>query len=156
LNERRVGKIHRLLVTGADNGDTLTAIETFAVQHASAFRHVHTHEDEFVYVLEGNVLFERGGELIDLAPGDCLFLPRAVEHSYRVESAEARLLTIATPAGVEGYVREMEEAQRSTEHLQDIERVIIIAARHGISVTGPAVSSRSLKNERSYEGTNSE
>lgn len=137
----QASRVHTLLATGTETGGNFALIETRAVKGAGALRHIHKREDELVYLLEGRMLFERGGVRIALGAGECLFLPRAVEHSYRVESDEARLLTTVSPAGIEGYVREMDESQGSAARFQDIERIVVIAARYGISITGPCVLS---------------
>ena len=98
--------------------------------------HRHRNEDEIVYVLEGALTFYLDGELRALRAGDCLLLPRGVEHGYRVESEEARLLTVVMPAGLEGYYMEV----GGHEAAGDIERLVAVAARYDIAITGRAVT----------------
>jgi hypothetical protein len=60
-------------------------------------------------------------------------LPRGIEHYYVVESDPARLLVVVTPAGLERCLEEVRSTGRMT-----VERLITIAARYGVTITGPA------------------
>jgi quercetin dioxygenase-like cupin family protein len=81
--------------------------------------HVHANEDEFYYVLEGDHVFQRGDETVELGPGGFVFLPRGVPHGHRrVVPTVGRLLTVLSPAGLEGFFRELAEADRAG-HLDD-------------------------------------
>lgn len=52
----------------------------------SSQRHAHVHEDEFVYVLEGELtLVEDGGETL-LRTGDCAAFPKATGNSHHLIS----------------------------------------------------------------------
>jgi quercetin dioxygenase-like cupin family protein len=126
-----------VLVSGEQTGGRFAVIETRERRDAAPPRHIHAHEDEVVYVLEGRVLFETAGEQIPAAAGACVFLSRESEHSYRVESDEARLLIVVAPAGLEGYYRELHQpaAQRTAQ--PEIERLVTLAARFGLTITGP-------------------
>jgi mannose-6-phosphate isomerase-like protein (cupin superfamily) len=59
--------------------------------------HVHEREDETYVVLDGELTFHRGGERLDAAAGDIVFLPRGVEHGFALRSPQARVLVICTP-----------------------------------------------------------
>mgnify|MGYP001059153345 CR=1 FL=1 len=57
---------------------------------ASALRHWHEQEDEFVYVLEGElVLLEDGGETV-LRPGDCAGFKAGVANGHHLENRSDR------------------------------------------------------------------
>jgi quercetin dioxygenase-like cupin family protein len=68
--------------------------------------HVHEREDELFYVLDGRVDFFLDSEVIAHERGGSVFLPRGIPHTFRVRSAEARLLSFYTPGGFEEYFRE--------------------------------------------------
>ena len=69
--------------------------------------HVHEREDETWFVLEGEYTFEVGGQTFRAGPGDYVFGPRHVPHSYaNWTEAVARALIMVTPAGFEGFWRE--------------------------------------------------
>lgn len=62
--------------------------------------HIHTFEDELFYVLEGDVTFYVGDDVLAATAGSSVFLPRRVPHSFSVskESGHAKLLLYWFPA----------------------------------------------------------
>ena len=75
--------------------------------------HVHEHEDELFYVLEGEHVFRVGDEEHHGGPGAVVFAPRHVPHEHRrVVPRTGRFLTMVSPAGFEGFFRELDAAQR--------------------------------------------
>jgi mannose-6-phosphate isomerase-like protein (cupin superfamily) len=75
--------------------------------------HIHEHEDELFYVLEGEHVFEVGDETFRVGPGGLVFAPRGIPHSQRrVVPRTGRLLAMLSPGGLEGFFRELAEAQR--------------------------------------------
>ena len=76
-------------------------------------RHVHENEDELFYVLEGEHVFEVGAESFVVGPGGVVFAPRHVPHAHRrLVPRTGRFLTMLSPAGFEGFFRELSDAER--------------------------------------------
>ena len=76
--------------------------------------HVHEREDELFYVLAGEHVLQVGEEEYRLGPGGLLFAPRGVPHAQRrVVPRTGRLLVLTAPAGLEGFFRELAEADRA-------------------------------------------
>jgi mannose-6-phosphate isomerase-like protein (cupin superfamily) len=74
--------------------------------------HVHENEDELFYPLEGEHVFEVGSEEFRVGPGGLVFAPRGVPHSQRrVMPGAGRLLVMTSPAGLDGFFRELAEAE---------------------------------------------
>jgi mannose-6-phosphate isomerase-like protein (cupin superfamily) len=74
--------------------------------------HVHEHEDELFYVLEGEHVFQVGDEEFQVGPGGVVFAPRRVPHAHRrVEPRTGRFLTMTSPPGFENFFRELAEAE---------------------------------------------
>ena len=64
--------------------------------------HLHTREDEFSFVLEGRWGFMLGPSVVHGEPGDLVFKPRDVWHTFwNATDRPARLLEIISPAGFE-------------------------------------------------------
>jgi mannose-6-phosphate isomerase-like protein (cupin superfamily) len=64
--------------------------------------HLHTREDEFSFVLEGRWGFQLGSTVVYGEPGDLVYKPRGVWHTFWNATDEpARLLEIISPAGFE-------------------------------------------------------
>jgi len=75
--------------------------------------HVHKHESELFYVLEGEHVFQVGDDEFEVGPGGLAFGPRGVPHAHRrVVPRTGRFLTLCSPAGFEGFFRELAEAER--------------------------------------------
>ena len=76
--------------------------------------HVHENEDEPFYVLEGEHVIQVGREEFRVGPGGLVFAPRGVPHAQRrVVPRTGRLLILTSPAGLEGFFRELAYAERA-------------------------------------------
>jgi mannose-6-phosphate isomerase-like protein (cupin superfamily) len=76
--------------------------------------HVHEREDELFYVVEGEHVFRVGDREFHAGPGGVVFAPRGVPHAHRrAVPRTGRILTMTSPAGFEGFFRELAEAARA-------------------------------------------
>jgi mannose-6-phosphate isomerase-like protein (cupin superfamily) len=76
--------------------------------------HVHRNEDEMFYVAEGEHVFQIGEEEFRVGPGGFAFAPRGIPHAQRrVVPRTGRILVLTSPAGFEGFFRELAEADRA-------------------------------------------
>lgn len=76
--------------------------------------HVHDNEDELFFVLEGEHVFRVGERDYRAGPGDLVFAPRGIPHAQRrAVPRTGRVLVMTTPAGLEGFFRELDEAHRT-------------------------------------------
>jgi quercetin dioxygenase-like cupin family protein len=70
--------------------------------------HTHTHEDEFSYILEGEVGVQIGDQEFVATPGMLVFKPRGIPHAFWNQTPQpARLLELISPAGFEKYFEEV-------------------------------------------------
>ena len=86
-------------------GGRVAVIEHLAPRGSGSPLHVHHREDEWFYVLEGELTFWVGGEVIVAPAGSFVYGPRDIPHTFIVSSDEARFLLVAEPAGFEGFMR---------------------------------------------------
>ena len=91
-------------VSVEDGHDGIAILEHRASQGDSPPLHVHHDEDEIFHVLEGEVRYRVGDTDRIARAGEILLAPRGVPHTYRVESHEARMLTI-TRGEFETFIR---------------------------------------------------
>jgi quercetin dioxygenase-like cupin family protein len=68
--------------------------------------HKHLNEDEVFMLIKGTALVWFDEQEYELAEGGVVYLPRGIPHGYRITSANADLLMLNTPAGIEGMFRE--------------------------------------------------
>lgn len=70
--------------------------------------HTHSREDEYSYVLEGEVGVRIGEQEFLATTGDIITKPRGVSHTFwNAGPQPARLLEIIAPAGFENFFEEM-------------------------------------------------
>jgi uncharacterized cupin superfamily protein len=75
-------------------------LELPTAPHRGPPLHVHRIEDEWFYVLEGEHEFQVASDRFRVAPGDSIFAPRLIPHSWRnVGARPGKLLCVAKPAG---------------------------------------------------------
>ena len=66
--------------------------------------HVHTREEETIYVLEGDLRIKLGDELRATPAGSFVFIPRGVAHTFQnVGKQPGRMLVTFAPAGMEAF-----------------------------------------------------
>jgi mannose-6-phosphate isomerase-like protein (cupin superfamily) len=62
--------------------------------------HVHADEDDAFYVVDGEMTFIFGEEVVRASPGTFLLVPPGVEHGFRNDgTSPVRMLNIHAPAG---------------------------------------------------------
>ncbi len=135
------GELATIKATGAETNGHLALVEIVAPEGIEIPLHVHHREDEGFWVLEGELTFRLGDELIPARPGDFVLGPRGIPHTYTVEAGPARLLFLFAPAGFEGFIRETGEPARARElpppSVQtDPERLAASAVDYGLELVG--------------------
>jgi quercetin dioxygenase-like cupin family protein len=70
--------------------------------------HFHPHQEEYFYVIEGEVRFAVGDQRLTLGAGDSVLGPRGIPHTFAaVEGKPGRLLIAFSPAGkMEQFLRD--------------------------------------------------
>ena len=91
-------------ISSRDGSDGISVLEHRASQGDSPPLHIHHDEDEIFHVLEGEVRYRVRDQEHRASTGETLLTPKGIPHTYRVESAEARMLTI-TRGEFETFIR---------------------------------------------------
>ena len=118
-----------------------SVVELVMPHGATAPDHAHD-EDETIVLLEGQVTFRVGGEIVQ--PDECgkLVLPKGVAHAYSVESEDARWLSITASGRYEAFVRAvgrpLDAPVARPLGLADAVAVTVAALENGIELLGPA------------------
>jgi quercetin dioxygenase-like cupin family protein len=99
----------RFLIESKDWGGGVGVVEHLLAAHSiAAPMHRHTREDEFSFILEGQVWFHAGGQEHVAGVGDLVFKPRGEWHTFWNAADEpARLLEIISPGGLEEVFRKI-------------------------------------------------
>lgn len=117
--------------------DTDNAMSVFLFDgygNAGTPLHVHFHQDEFFYVIDGKYHFVCGELKSELNAGDTIFLPRNIPHQWLQTSENGKLLYAVNPAGtLEDMFKELNELKtQPTEN-----ELAKILAKHGQKLLGP-------------------
>src|SRR3954469_21624659 len=91
----------------------VAVIEHLAPEGAGSPLNVHHREDEWFYVIDGELTFWVGGEVIEAPAGSFVYGPRDIPHTFVVSSEQARFLLVTEPGDFGGFMRALSEpAQR--------------------------------------------
>jgi mannose-6-phosphate isomerase-like protein (cupin superfamily) len=117
--------------------------ENYSPRGGGSPLHVHHNEDEWFYVMEGELTFWVGGEVTVAPAGSFVYGPRGIPHTFLVSSDEARFLLVAEPGGFEGFVRALSvPAGELTLPPESVvppspETMMAVAAEYGLEIVGP-------------------
>ena len=127
----------RFMIDGAQTGESFALVEhPIEPRVLAAPMHTHQHEDEYTYVLEGEVGVQVGDEVRVARPGDLVFKPRHVPHAFwNAGDAPARALEIISPAGFERYFAEISALLSPTHDAPSDEQALgAIMSRYGLEM----------------------
>jgi mannose-6-phosphate isomerase-like protein (cupin superfamily) len=141
---------NRFIVRSEDTGGRFALIEhTLALKSLGAPTHVHANEDEYSFVLSGELGVQLGEEVLTAGPGETVVKPRGVPHAFwNPGEEEARLLELISPGAFEHYFVEMAPLL-NVDGERDFERIGEIQARYGLSMDidsiGPLIQEHGLR-----------
>lgn len=97
-------------------------------------RHVHSREDEAIYVTSGVLTVEVGGQRHQAGPGSLIWLPRGVPHTFANLTGETvRTVGVITPSGLEGMFAEIAAYLAALTGPPDLHTITAINAKYGVS-----------------------
>jgi len=136
----RVGSVGAIGVTfklwGEDTGGTFAIVEHPFPVGALVHPHLHTREDEYSIVTEGEIGFRSGDREVVLGQGGYIAKPRGELHAmWNAGSVPARMIEIISPAGFEHFFRQV--AEMISDGNPDPEEGRKLADRYGLSVGNP-------------------
>lgn len=138
------GNLMTLKAGGAESEAGWTFLEAqLRAGHAPPL-HVHRHEDEAFYLLDGSMRFRCGDDEFDADAGDFIFVPRGTPHAFRVGPNGAHTLQVATANGLASFIEAAGEPAPKRElpptDKVDMDRISAIAEQHDMVVVGPPLS----------------
>lgn len=121
----------------------VTVIEHLVPQGYGPPVHVHHREDEWFYIMEGELTCWVGGRIINAPAGSFVYGPRDIPHTFTVTSPQARSLVVTEPAGFEKFMRTLGEPAPAhtippaSVALPSPDRIKAAAAEFGLEILGP-------------------
>jgi quercetin dioxygenase-like cupin family protein len=138
------GWLLTFLATAEETQGGFALIEAVAGKGNVPPPHIHQREEETFYVLEGEMTFFVGDRTIKATPGTMVIVPRRTLHSFVIESDRVRMLTLLTPAGMEGWFKEFSVPAPSMTlpppadvPYSEIEKMMAQASKFGIEFIPP-------------------
>ena len=131
-------------VGGADSSGRLSILEAVVTRTSEPRRHIHHREDEAFYVLDGQLSFHVGDDVLTAGAGSLAFAPMGIPHTFTVDIEPSRILVITSPSGFEGFVFDLGVPATSDEppaglSLPPREVILPVAERYGIEIVGPTI-----------------
>ena len=138
------GTYTRIVAEAADTAGQLGVLEQRSRRGFSPPLHVHHREDTAMLILAGALTVAIGDDRRHAGPGDFVWLPRDVPHTFRVDSDEVHLLEFITPAGFEAFhvaTSEPAAAPVLPEPSEpDVPRMLAVIDDYGAEIIGPPMS----------------
>jgi quercetin dioxygenase-like cupin family protein len=102
------GDRYTFLVTGEESNGTMFSLDCLVGADGGPPPHRHLGEDELFFVYDGSITFTANDETRTISAGESVFVPRGTAHAYRNDGpGAARMVAVYTPAGMEGWFREV-------------------------------------------------
>ncbi|GAA3585923.1 cupin domain-containing protein [Nonomuraea rosea] len=136
------------LASGEETGGTLGVSLITQPPGVATPLHVHTHEAEAFYLLDGTMTYQAGEVRHELSAGSFIYLPSGIPHAFRVTGAiPVRFLGLTVPGGLMALYDEVGAPARerrlpgrdATPAEEEIRRWNEVAPRYGLRVVGPPI-----------------
>lgn len=102
--------------------------------------HLHTRQDEALYVVEGTLLVQIGEDRHELTAGTFAWVPRHTPHTFaNAAGTDVRAINISVPGGLEGLFAEQGEYFAHLQGAPDLAELGRIGARHGSRLLGAPI-----------------
>lgn len=138
------GDVNRFMATGEDTNGAYAQWEVLVPPGGGPPPHVHSREEECIYVLDGEVILRIGDSRTVAQAGTFVGLPVGVPHAFKNESDHlARLLFTVAPAGLEEFFFEAgieiaSDGDNATSPVaDDLDRLHAAAIKYGIKFVPP-------------------
>ncbi len=130
-----LGTQYTITVDRQDSGGIVGMFEAAVPAGEGPPIHVHHNEDEVIHVLAGEYEFWLDGAISRLGPGNSIFLPRGVPHTFHIVSeTPGRNVTVLTPGGFETFF--IDVAAQNLRIPEDMDTLAKLSERYGIEFRG--------------------
>jgi len=127
-------------LANSDSDGAAVILQQDVAPQAGPPLHRHTYEDEWFYVLQGELTVEVDGERSSLCSGGSVFAPRGTAHSFKNFAAvPARVLAVVTPGRFQQFFEDLSSLSQSQAE-PDRGRIEQLGAQYGIEILGPPLS----------------
>jgi DNA-binding transcriptional MerR regulator/quercetin dioxygenase-like cupin family protein len=126
-------------VSGRDTGGAMCVFEFTG--SSSGPRRVHRDQDEWIYVVDGELMFAVGERQFRACAGESVFLPRQTAHAWvSANGRPARIVDVYQPSGqMEKFFRELGKytPELPIHEVLSFDELCGLFREHGMEVVGP-------------------
>jgi mannose-6-phosphate isomerase-like protein (cupin superfamily) len=128
-------------VLTSDTDGALFVLEQANTRKGGPSRHVHHHEDELFFCLEGQYVVEIGRARVVLKQGDCVLGPRGIPHAWAFSGEKkGRMLISFAPAGkMEAFFAKRETSGIEPGEYASSKADVALLAQFGMDLVGPPI-----------------
>jgi quercetin dioxygenase-like cupin family protein len=127
-------------LSGADTNNAVAMVHLTVPKLAGPPLHRHSREDEWFYVLDGEIVLQVDGQRFTAGAGTSAFAPRGTAHAYQnFRDEAAHVLVMVTPAGLDQFFEDV-TAQNKGLSQPDLARVEQLMQSYGMELLGPPLS----------------
>ncbi|MEZ5364594.1 MAG: cupin domain-containing protein [Bryobacterales bacterium] len=127
-------------LSGADTRDAVSVVHLTFPKLAGPPLHRHSREDEWFYVLDGEIIWEVDGQRFTGCAGASAFAPRGTAHTYQnFHDQPAHLLVMVSPAGLDRFFEEVTALNKGLSQ-PDFARVQQLMEDYGMELLGPPLA----------------
>lgn len=126
-------------VSAKDTDGGMYVFESTRIKEGGPILHTHYDTDEWWYILQGQFLVRVGDNTYTARPGDFVFGPRKVPHTFaKIGQGEAKLIICHQPAGkMEEYFKKLSAGVAA--NMSEAERDLL-RKEHGFERVGPPLT----------------
>ena len=122
-------------VSSEDSGGAFTLLDNLNPAGTFLPPHIHHRESETFYIMEGQYEFNVDGTVIHAGPGDTVYAPQGVPHSFKVTSeTDGRVMLYVSPGGFDLCAEAMSKLPLDPP---DMGAIIQTCMEHGIEFLPP-------------------
>lgn len=110
-----LGEAITVKIGGEQTGGRYAVIEEVSPVDSGPPLHLHRHEDEVFYVVEGEIEFQLGDQRFRAKPGSTAFLPKDIPHTFRnVGTTPSKVHVVIIPARLVGFFEDIHALTKPT------------------------------------------
>jgi quercetin dioxygenase-like cupin family protein len=135
-----LGQPAMVKLAGSDTNDTVAVVHVTVPKMSGPPLHRHWREEEWFYVLDGEITFQVDGERFELIGGCSLFAPRGTAHTFQnFSDTTAHMLAMVTPAGLERFFEDVTTLHKGLSQ-PDLAGTEKLMNDYGMELLGPPLA----------------
>lgn len=135
-----LGEPGMVKLAGADTGGSVAVVHLTVPKLSGPPLHRHSREDEWFYVLDGELVWEVDGQRFSGGKGASAFVPRGTAHTFQnFQEEAAHILVMVTPGGLDRFFEDVTVLNKGLSQ-PDFPGVEALMQSYGLELLGPPLS----------------